>query len=89
MTTLLRQHDAAVPSIRPLIDASAATIDARPSLLDRIALRVALRLLLWSARRTHAVRDAHDLAVRRRANASARFARELAWQRRLDLVARR
>ncbi len=36
----------------------------RPSLADRIAMRVGLRLLLWSTRAARRVRD-HELCIRR------------------------
>ncbi len=92
MNTTLRQQTPAESSLRPLITASEATISSRASLIDRVTMRVALRLLLWSARRA-SVPDARpaDRLVRRAAGTALdahrhevereRLLREIAWER--------
>lgn len=86
MNTILRQHESADLTLRPLIAASAATVASRPSLLDRVALRVALRLLLWSTRSRTVSSLTRDEATARHTHRVAREHREREWQRRRDLT---
>ncbi|MBD7956628.1 hypothetical protein H9651_03145 [Microbacterium sp. Sa4CUA7] len=70
-TTSAPQRQSALPD--PLLRGRTP----RTSLLDRVAMRVALALLLWSTRPTHST-DEGARALKRQADAERRE-REAAW----------
>ncbi len=75
MNTVVRRRPEVAPA-RPAIPEQAAA--GRPTLLQRLALRVAVRLIVWSAQR--GASTARDLAERRE-QLAAREARERHWMR--------
>lgn len=75
MNTVVDRH----PSVAPVASALAVpTASRRLTLTERLALRLALRLIVWSAR--HRATAAPAVA-RAREQLAAREARERAWQR--------
>ncbi|WP_424449619.1 hypothetical protein [Microbacterium arborescens] len=73
MNTVVQRRPEVVPA-RPAIPEQTAL--GRPTLLQRLALRVALRLIVWSAKR--GASSAPDVAYRRE-QLAAREARERLW----------
>lgn len=73
MNTVVERH----PSVAPVASALAVP-SRRLTLTERLALRMALRLIVWSAR--HRATAAPAVA-RAREQLAAREARERAWQR--------
>lgn len=83
MNTVVERH----PSLASVAPAQAVPTLSRPlTLTERLALRLALRLIVWSAR--HRATTAPAVA-RAREHLAAREARERAWQRSFLLTVRR
>ncbi|MDN8547651.1 hypothetical protein PUW81_000870 [Microbacterium sp. NM3R9] len=82
MNTVVERH----PSVAPVASAHAVPPARRLTLTERLALRLALRLIVWSAR--HRATAAPAVA-RAREQLAGREARERAWQRSFLLTTHR
>ncbi|MFS0714875.1 hypothetical protein ABC195_13435 [Microbacterium sp. 2P01SA-2] len=83
MNTVVQRRPEAAPA-QPTI--SEQTALSRPTIAQRLALRVALHLIVWSASR--GASSAPEVAYRRE-QLAAREARERRWQREYLLITHR